>query len=145
MFFFFFWVAGVLCSPGWLQTGYVAKDGLELPILLPLPPKCWDCRHTSLCRVHVVLGLCARQTSTLPAKLQPQVSHTVLQHLEVIPSLPLSRGSKKAKRRELPCLWSSCTRMRPQMRPSFQSRCFLSSTLLTRGLQPLLPDLCKTK
>lgn len=27
------------------ETCYVAQAGLELSILLPLPPKCWDERH----------------------------------------------------------------------------------------------------
>lgn len=32
-----------LCS-GWLPTLCVAKDALELLMLLPEPPECWDCR-----------------------------------------------------------------------------------------------------
>lgn len=35
----------ISCISGWPQTGYVAKDGLQLLSLLPLPPRCWD--HTS--------------------------------------------------------------------------------------------------
>ena len=45
LFFFFllFWDEAS-CSPGWLQTHYVAKDVPEILTLLPLDPKCWDCR-----------------------------------------------------------------------------------------------------
>lgn len=48
----FLWLLGFSCfliplgvrvshTPGWLQNYYVAKDGLELLVLLPLPPVCW--------------------------------------------------------------------------------------------------------
>lgn len=40
-----------LCSPGWLQTGYVAKDNLELLFLWPQPYLCWDYRSASSCPV----------------------------------------------------------------------------------------------
>lgn len=29
----------------WPQIHHVAEDGLDLPILLPLPQKCWECEH----------------------------------------------------------------------------------------------------
>lgn len=32
-------------SPSWAQTHYIAKDALELPISLLLPPVCWNFRH----------------------------------------------------------------------------------------------------
>jgi hypothetical protein len=31
------------------ETCYVAQAGLELSILLPLPPKCWEDRQEPLC------------------------------------------------------------------------------------------------
>lgn len=43
--------------PGWSQTHYVAKDDLELLILLPPPHKFWDDGWVSLCPVYTVLGL----------------------------------------------------------------------------------------
>lgn len=39
---------GLLYSPGWPQTCYVAEAGLGL-LFLPLPVKCWDDRCTPPC------------------------------------------------------------------------------------------------
>jgi hypothetical protein len=36
-------------SPGCLPSHYVAEPGLELMILLPLPPECWDYMDVPLC------------------------------------------------------------------------------------------------
>lgn len=54
----FFWVFVLwlalpqgVCGPGWSQTRYVAKAGLEPLILLCLPPKCRDYRYMPLCLV----------------------------------------------------------------------------------------------
>lgn len=33
------------CTPGWSGTHYVGQHGLELSILLPPPPECWDHGH----------------------------------------------------------------------------------------------------
>lgn len=38
LFFLYF----VLCSPGWCQTHYVVKAGLELLMDLPVLPEYWD-------------------------------------------------------------------------------------------------------
>ena len=43
MFVFVFVCDRILYSLGWLQTGCIAKMGLELLTLLPLP-MCWDYR-----------------------------------------------------------------------------------------------------
>lgn len=55
-----FW-SGVGCqvahSPCWPWTSYVTKDGLELMILLPLPPKCWDNRYVLSWLVYAMLDV----------------------------------------------------------------------------------------
>lgn len=43
-------------------------DDLELPILLPQPPTCWDYRHAPRGQDHAVLGLELR-TLYMPGKL----------------------------------------------------------------------------
>lgn len=35
----------VSCNPDWPQTHHVAEDNLELLVLLPLPPGCWNYRQ----------------------------------------------------------------------------------------------------
>lgn len=35
----------------------IAEDGLELLILLPPTPKCWDSKCSSSCSVYAVLGI----------------------------------------------------------------------------------------
>lgn len=39
-----------LISPSWLQTA-IAKVSLDRNVLLPLPPKCWNCRIIVTCTV----------------------------------------------------------------------------------------------
>jgi hypothetical protein len=43
--FYLFYLGGYsLCTPGWLQSHNVPQAGLDLEILLPQSPKCWDYR-----------------------------------------------------------------------------------------------------
>ena len=58
-----------LGSPGWLQTQYEAEDDLELLILLPPLPMCWDYRWVPLCLVYGLLGIC--WASTPPTEYIP--------------------------------------------------------------------------
>ena len=53
----FFWDK-VSYSPGWSLTYYVAKAGLELLILLPVPSRCRDDRHVSLSPDEIFLRMC---------------------------------------------------------------------------------------
>jgi hypothetical protein len=43
------WNKVLLCNPDWPCPCYVALAGLNLPILLPQPPKYWDYRHAQSC------------------------------------------------------------------------------------------------
>lgn len=62
---FIFCLDRVSCGLGWLSTHSIAKDVPELLILLPLIPKCWECRHVppylaqkgKKCKKYVVLKL----------------------------------------------------------------------------------------
>ena len=49
------------CSPGWPLTHYVAEDDLELQILLPPPPNCWDHKHATNTQF---LSWCEGETQT---------------------------------------------------------------------------------
>jgi hypothetical protein len=49
LFIWFFSDRVSLCSLGLPQTCNVDQAGLEFEILLPQPPKCWDCRHVPPC------------------------------------------------------------------------------------------------
>lgn len=52
-----FWNRALLCSPGWPQTHYIAKDGTDLlAILLSQLPKYWDymCETSSLAVVWLI-------------------------------------------------------------------------------------------
>lgn len=49
--FCFVFQTGVSCSPGQPQAGYLVKDALELLILLPPLPRCWDNRCMSPCLI----------------------------------------------------------------------------------------------
>jgi hypothetical protein len=60
LFYFIFRTRVYLCCPGWPCTHYVSQAGLELVILLPLLPQCWDCRHVS---PHPVLTLDLKKNS----------------------------------------------------------------------------------
>lgn len=46
-----------LLIPGWPYIFLGAVDGLELLILLPAPPQCWDYRCVLPCPVYMELGL----------------------------------------------------------------------------------------
>lgn len=58
------------------QTCYVAKDNLDLFILLPLSPICWNHKCMPPCLAYALLGiksgLHAHWASTLPDEPQPQ-------------------------------------------------------------------------
>lgn len=57
-------------------TRYVAENGCEFLILLPLPLKWWDYRNESSCPVSVMwksnLEICEHQVNTPPTELHPQ-------------------------------------------------------------------------
>lgn len=57
---FTFESAPLVCIPGWHRTCVVAKDDLELLVLVFLPPKCWDYRHVVPCLdiIDVFVCLC---------------------------------------------------------------------------------------
>lgn len=52
-----------LYSPGWPETPCVAKDNLELLMLLPLPLECWDYRWVTLLLNYAALKIEAKVLS----------------------------------------------------------------------------------
>lgn len=71
----------MLCIPGWLQTCYAAKSGLELLMLMPLPLECWDYSCAQPHLLHVMLGTeprASREAGTPSAQLHPSPALSTL-------------------------------------------------------------------
>lgn len=65
----------ISCIPRLPHTHYTIRDDLEFRILLPRPPRCWDCRQVHPIPghpVYVLLGTKPRARQALSAKLHPK-------------------------------------------------------------------------
>jgi hypothetical protein len=109
IFLFFFETGPRHVAPGWLEALYVAQAGLELSILLPQTPKCWDYRRTwQVATVHVLISITKLVGSTLGQlhrrfhwSALPPSSHGLLIILSALKSPPqegLSHASGKFHR-----------------------------------------------
>lgn len=75
-----------------LGTDCVAKDDLELPILLQLPLQCWDYRNASPCPVYLVLRMEPRASCILACAVRAEPSPALGLSLDsqVCPSIDTS-------------------------------------------------------
>ena len=67
-------------APGRPQIHYVAKVGLELLVLLLLPPECWDGRRAPLCFIYAMVrtgtqGLVHAMQTFFPRSYMPSHGH----------------------------------------------------------------------
>lgn len=78
-----------------MGTGFVAQADLELVILLPQPPVCWDCRHVPPCPADLIPNEAMAQTTSMTHSSHMTNKYRVLwEYRNSSCPLELSKSSK---------------------------------------------------